>query len=79
LIVFSPDSKTLVIGGNDGTLKLCDTLSLRELLTLRGDHWITSAVFSPDGKKLATFGSSNLRVWRAPAAAIEIGARREGP
>ena len=67
---YSPDGTRLAIGG-DGleAVKLWDTASLRELLTLAGEgSTFYSVAFSPNGEYL---GSSNgrgvLQLWHAPS------------
>jgi WD40 repeat protein len=66
-LAFSPDSNLLVTGGEDGTVKLWDMISLRESLTLAGGGSpIVSVAFSPDGRKLAAADLDSVRVWRAP-------------
>ena len=66
-LAFSPDGNILATGGGDGTLKLWDWASRRELITLTGHSAeITWLRFSPDGEKLASADSRSLRVWRAP-------------
>lgn len=63
---FSPDGKKFV-AVVDGNLRICDAESGKELVSL-GEHAqrISSAVFSPDGKKLATHsGDGLLKLWDA--------------
>jgi WD40 repeat protein len=54
-VVFSPDGKRLATASWDGTAKVWDAKTGKELLTLRGHSKALSGVrFSPDGKRLAT-------------------------
>jgi RNA polymerase sigma factor (sigma-70 family) len=61
--VFAPDSKTLVTGGQDRTVRVWDVEMGRELRRWES-LWVTSFAFSPDGKILA-IGSIDhtLRLW----------------
>jgi WD40 repeat protein len=60
-IVFSPDGRRLVSVEVDATATLWDTGTGRELFTLEG---VGQAVaFSPDSKRLATYGRSIIRLW----------------
>ncbi|MFA5099250.1 MAG: WD40 repeat domain-containing protein, partial [Candidatus Omnitrophota bacterium] len=64
---FSPDGKKIVTASDDGTAKVWDALSGKELLTLRGHAgWVLSAEFSPDSKKIVTASSDvTAKVWDA--------------
>jgi eukaryotic-like serine/threonine-protein kinase len=66
--IFSPDGKWIcMVGGSDGTVKVCDAASRTEVITLRGHKSpVFAAVFSPDGKRIAT-GSldRSIKLWDA--------------
>ena len=64
---FSPDGKRIVTGSTQGTAKVWDASSGRELLTLKGhSSVIYSVAFSPDGQRIVT-GSADqtAKVWEA--------------
>jgi len=69
-VTFSPDGRRIAIGSN-GTeaLKLWDSESLQELLTLPGrGSMFHATAFSPDGNTLASCNSrGELHLWRAPS------------
>lgn len=64
-VEFSRDGKMLASASWDGTIKLWDAKSGRELRTLAGHRWgVYKAVFSPDGKKLASASrDGTVKVW----------------
>jgi hypothetical protein len=64
---FSPDGKRLVTASYDGTAKVWDAESGKELLTLRGhSDGVYSVAFSPDGMRVATAsGDGTAKVWDA--------------
>jgi WD40 repeat protein len=80
-IVFADDGKRLLTSGYDGTARLWDRDTGKELYRFR-DHkeFVWSAVFSPDGKWVLTGGGGGtagegkwtkgkdhaLRLWRMP-------------
>jgi WD40 repeat protein len=76
-INFSSNSRRVVTSGHDGTARIWDMNRGRELLTLRcGTAFVHRALFSPDGRTLATGDASgSIRFWSGPAesgAAIKI-------
>ncbi len=71
-VVFSPDGRRMATSSRDGTVKVWEAQTGRELLTLQaGQHQITSVAFAPDGKRIAAVGQDgDLRIWdAAPIAA----------
>ena len=81
-VAFSPDSKRLAAAGGDfqsprsGEVKVWDTSTGEEQLTLRHDHPATAVAFSADGKRLASAGADHTaRVWDA-ADGRELGTCR---
>jgi WD40 repeat protein len=52
---FSPDGSRIVTASNDGTARLWDAASRKELVVLRGHEGVVrSAAFSPDGSRIVT-------------------------
>jgi hypothetical protein len=52
-VAFSPDDRLLASGSADCTIKLWDTASGKEVVTLKGhSDRVTGVAFSPDGKRL---------------------------
>jgi WD40 repeat protein/serine/threonine protein kinase len=67
-VAYSPDGRTLVSGGQDGTVRVWETATGRELHTLRGHaHVVYAVAFSPDGRTLAS-GGEDQTVWLWEAA-----------
>lgn len=66
--VFSPDGLRIATASADGTAKIWDASTGKDLLTVQrlGSGIIWSAVFSPDGKLLATGGQDRItHIWDA--------------
>jgi WD40 repeat protein len=66
-VAFSPDSQRIVTSSDDGTARVWDAATGKELLILRGHTAVVNAAaFSPDGRRVVT-GSNDrtARVWEA--------------
>ena len=74
-VFFSPDSKTVVTGSSDNTVRVYDIESRSEVMTLNGGSGgVNSAAFSPDGKMIG-FGCK-VREASVERVVCERGARR---
>jgi WD40 repeat protein len=64
-VAFSPDGRQVVSGSRDGTVRIWDVESSKQITLLQGHHmWVFSVSFSPDGAHVAS-GSTDgtIRVW----------------
>jgi len=72
VVAYSPDGKTLASGSYDGTMKLWEVGSGKELSMIKGHVApVWSVAYSPDGKTLASGGYDEktkrgvITLWRA--------------
>lgn len=64
--VFSPDGKYILAVTNDGTARLLDKITAKQIISLKHGGVINSAVFSDDGMKILTSSNDgSARLWDA--------------
>jgi WD40 repeat protein len=66
-ITFSPDNRTIACGQSNGAVQLRDATSGQKKCSMSGQHAteVDSVAFSPDGKSIVSYSSSNgiAQVW----------------
>ena len=66
-VAFSADSKLVVSGSDDRTIKIWDAATGREMQTLKGHgDWVRSVAFSADSKLVVSgSGDRTIKIWDA--------------
>jgi WD40 repeat protein len=80
-LALSPDGKRVATGASDGTVKLWDAESLKQLSSLPGAHTggVKSVQFSPDGKTLASGGLDKAaKLWDVTGEKPDLKFKLEG-
>jgi WD40 repeat protein len=69
-LAISPDGTRIVSGSLDNTVKIWDSRSGQDLLTLKGHtNDVTGVAFSPDGSLIVSASDDKtVKVWYAPPA-----------
>lgn len=62
---FNPQSNKIVSGSNDGTIRIWDALVGKELFQIKVDKWIETAVYSPEGNRIATVAQGTIQLWNS--------------
>jgi len=70
-LAFFPDGKRLATGSGDNTVKLWNLETRQEMLSVRHNSRINALAVSPDGRKLASAASNQVRICQTtdPASA----------
>jgi WD40 repeat protein len=62
-VAFSPDGRQIVSGSGDGTVKLWDTATGRNIRTF-SHYFVLSVAFSPDGRQIVSGSADNtVKLW----------------
>ncbi|KAF5314759.1 hypothetical protein D9611_007177 [Ephemerocybe angulata] len=73
-VAFSPDSKTFASADNDGTVRIFNAQTGQVVAGPFKEHmgYVSSVVFSPDGRKIATGCGETVQVWDVQMAQLAL-------
>jgi WD40 repeat protein len=66
-VAFSPDGKTVAVGGQAGKINLWDPATGKEHEPIPDEMGVYDLRFSPDGKTLALLGANEVQLWDVTA------------
>lgn len=78
-IVFSPDYRTVITAGEDGSIKFWDIYANLQMTYDGHDSYISSVAFSPDGSTLATASADmTAKIWAINGQQLQVLAAHSG-
>jgi WD40 repeat protein len=63
-LAYSPDGGRIASASSDGAVRVWDSVSGQELITLDGEGELLNVAFSPEGRRIASLGANGwVRIW----------------